>query len=86
VAALLAILIGVCAFMRQKRRTKRELGMDTNTKYQYPMSYPMKDLEGSISHEELVANAAKPARGPIKEFTPNVSVHSLGWTVKETSI
>ncbi|KIW66901.1 hypothetical protein PV04_06190 [Phialophora macrospora] len=86
IAALVAILIGVCCFMRLQRRTKRELGMDPNTKYQYPMSYPMKDLEVSISHEELVANAAKPARGPIKEFTPNASVHSLGWTIKETSI
>jgi hypothetical protein len=85
-AALVAILIGICSFARQRCRTRKELGGDT--KFQYPQgpSYPMKDLEVSVSHEELVANAAKPARGPIKEFTPNVSVHSLGWEVKETSI
>ncbi|ETI22623.1 hypothetical protein G647_06699 [Cladophialophora carrionii CBS 160.54] len=86
-AALLAVLIGVCFFMHRRRRNKRELGLDTtNTKYQYPMSYPLKDLGVSISHEELVANAAKPALGPIKEFTPSASVHSLGQAVKETSI
>ena len=83
-AATLVILIGVFMFWRQRRQAKKELGGDT--KYQYPISYPMKDLEASISHEELVANAAKPARGPIKEFTPNVSVHSLGPEIKETSI
>ena len=85
-AAVFAVFIGVCAFMHQRRRAKRELGMDTKPKYQYPVSYPLKDLEASISHEELVANAAKPARGPIKEFTPNASVHSLGRSVKEFSI
>ena len=83
-AALLVILIGVCVLMRKRRRTKRDAG--THTQYQYPPSYPLKDLEASVSHEELIANAAKPAHGPIKEFTPNVSVYSLNRDVKETSI
>ncbi|EXJ58400.1 hypothetical protein A1O7_05825 [Cladophialophora yegresii CBS 114405] len=86
-AALLAILLGVCLLWRMRRRSRRELGVDTTVpKYQYPLGYPLKDLEVSVSHEELVANAAKPARGPIKAFTPSVSVHSLGQAVKETSI
>ena len=73
--------------MRQRRTTKKEFGAETQFQHPYPAanSYPMKDLEVSISHEELVANAAKPARGPIKEFTPNVSVYSLNRDVKETS-
>jgi hypothetical protein len=88
VAVLVAILIGAVMFMRQRRRTMRELGPVAQTKYQhpYPQSYPMKDLEVSISHEELVANAAKPARGPIRHLTPSASLYSLQRDVKETSI
>ena len=89
-AAVLAILIGVCVYIRQRRRSAKKLGVDR--KYQYPVSYPMKNLEVSISHEELVANAAKPARGPIKEMTPSECVLAaigravntgLGWGSRE---
>ncbi len=86
-AVLLAIFIGICMFMRQRRQTRREFGENT-PKFQYPpsSSYPLKDLEVSISHEELVSHAAKPARGPIKHLTPSVSLYSLNREVKETSI
>lgn len=85
-AVVLAILLGACTFITHQRRTRRELGPSPDRKFQSPPSYPMKDLEASISHEELVANAAKPARLPLKEFTPNVSVYSLSPSMKETAI
>lgn len=86
-AVVLAILIGACMFITQQRRTRRDLGA-SDRKFQSPLesAYPMKDLEASISHEELVANAAKPARVPLKDFTPTVSVYSLSPSVKETAI
>ncbi|KIW91636.1 uncharacterized protein Z519_07604 [Cladophialophora bantiana CBS 173.52] len=74
-AVAVVVLVGVFLFLRERRRTARELG--PRKTYQYPLQYPMKDFEASISHTELVANAAAPARGPIKEFTPAVSVYSL---------
>ncbi|KIW32679.1 uncharacterized protein PV07_04208 [Cladophialophora immunda] len=79
VAVVAAAVILIAAFFctRERRRTARALGPSRKGGFQYPLQYPLKDLEASISHSELVANAAAPARGPIKEFTPNVSVYSL---------
>ncbi|OAP60132.1 hypothetical protein AYL99_05134 [Fonsecaea erecta] len=87
VAAAAAILIGAFFFVRERRyrAANSELGARRSSPrkgFQYPLQYPqqqyaLKDLEVSISHSELVANAAPPARGPIKDLTPTVSVYSL---------
>jgi hypothetical protein len=78
---LVAMLLGLLFFSLRRRRTRTnpDLGApDGKTRYQRPLSYPMKDLEGSVSHEELVKNAAKPATGFGKiDVTPSVSVVSL---------
>jgi hypothetical protein len=81
VIVLVAMLLGLLfvGLRKCRARTNPDFGAaDGKIRYQRPLSYPMKDLEGSVSHEELVKNAAKPATGFGKiEVTPSVSVVSL---------
>ncbi|KAH0837095.1 hypothetical protein AYO21_04555 [Fonsecaea monophora] len=94
VAAILLVILALFIRAR-RRRTARDLGVGLGakpsrkssqypypTQYPYATQYPLKDFElkeVSVSHSELVANAAAPARVPLKDLdlTPNVSVYSL---------